>query len=98
MNHVIKILGYIALAIILVAISNLILSFFHQQWHFWSFKAGMVVLGVFIILLRMFERDKTSSNSEITKSLCFKCRNSGTCDTQETVQNVITVCKNYMQS
>ena len=44
------------------------------------------------------EARKPTPNSEIAKSLCFKCRNSGVCDTQKTVQNVITVCKNYMQS
>jgi hypothetical protein len=50
MGKVVKCLMHIGLSIMLVAASNGILVLFHQQWHFWSFNAGVVVLGVFMIL------------------------------------------------
>jgi hypothetical protein len=60
MNRGINILYSLFLAIILVAASNGILVLCHQQWHFWSFNAGVIVLGVLMILRQFGERNKTS--------------------------------------
>jgi hypothetical protein len=59
-TRVINILGNIFLAILLVATANGILVLCHQQWHFWSFNAGIFVLGIFMFLRQLVERDKKS--------------------------------------